>query len=97
MKEIIVGIMLKEVVAGVLLKDIIGAATLIAALILLFQTHEIKKEIDRNEKESPNTYDYCDDHGKRKWRDNELREKLAQQRKLTMFFVAVACAVYGLF
>jgi len=58
---------------------------LIAALILLFQTHEIKKEINRNEKESPNG------------RNNELCEKLAQQRKLTMFLVAVACAVYGLF
>ena len=97
MKEIIVGIMLKEVVAGVLLKDIIGAAAILAALILLFQTHEIKKEIKRNEKESPNTYDDCVDHGKQIWRDNELRVKLAQQRKLTMFLVAVACAVYGLF
>ena len=97
MIEIIVGIMLQEVVAGVLLKDIIGAAALIVALVLLFQTHEIKKEIDRNEKESPNTYNNCDDHGKRKWKDSELCKKLAQQRKLTMFFAAVACAVYGLF
>ena len=97
MKEIIVGILLKEVVAGVLLKDIIGAAVVIAAVISLFQTHEIKQEIARNEKESSNRDDYCDEHGKRKWRDSELCKKLAQQRKLTMFLVAVACAVYYLF